>query len=77
MKRFLLLHFVMWALYTAYVVVGGSVWSGFTDSYISMIIPFVVLYSHIQVIRYSATLYLLAYFLNSKFEVKVKKKEEI
>lgn len=76
MKRFLITHFVLWFFYTVYVVLGGSVWSGFTPGYISMIIPFVLVYSHIQVIQYSLTLYLLAYFINSKVEVKVRKKNE-
>lgn len=74
MKLFLIIHLIMWAIFTTVVVLGGSVWSGFTDSYIGMIMPFVILYSHIEVLPFSAFAFLLIYFIKSNVSVSIEKK---
>ena len=72
MKLFLLIHFILWLCWTIIVVLGASVWSGFTDNYIQTIMPFILIYSHIQVISFSIFVFLLIYFLKSTLQIKRK-----
>lgn len=76
LKIFLIIHFTMQLVWTAFIVVSASVWSGFTNTYWQIAINFALFYAPIQVIPFSIFVFLIWYFLNSKISITLNIKDK-
>jgi hypothetical protein len=75
-KAFLKIHFVMWFFFTVFVVFMGSVWTGMTESYLTMTLPFIILFSHIEVLPFSAGAFLIYFFIKHTWKIEIKKRDD-
>lgn len=74
LKLFLLIHIPMQIIWTSAIVLLGSAFSGFSDRYIEMIIPFIFIGAPFQVLPISLFTFLVIYFLKANLSVSIKKK---